>query len=57
VLVTLELVEYEANGATVQSVLSVSMFARDAREIKRTLARAGTELADGLQVALWGRST
>ena len=51
---TLELVEYEADGATVQSVLSVGMFARDAREIKKTLARAGTELADGLQVALWG---
>ena len=51
---TLELVEYEADGATVQSVLSVGMFARNAREIKKTLARAGTELADGLQVALWG---
>ena len=51
---TLELVDYEADGSTVQSVLSVGMFAASAREIKRTLAVAGTELADGLQVALWG---
>ena len=51
---TLELVDYEADGSTVQSVLSVGMFAAHARQIRRTLAMAGTELADGLQVALWG---
>ena len=51
---TLELVDYEADGSTVQSVLSVGMFASHARQIRRTLAMAGTELADGLQVALWG---
>ena len=31
------------------------MFAADARAIRRTLVVAGSELADGLQVALWGR--
>ncbi len=51
---TFELVDYEADGSTVASVLSVGAFARNAREIKATLARAGTELADGLQVAVWG---
>jgi exodeoxyribonuclease VII large subunit len=51
----LELVDYEADGATVASVLTVGIFARHAREISATLARAGAELADGLQVTLWGR--
>ena len=51
---TLKLVDYEADGSTVQSVLSVGMFAAPARQIRRTLATAGTELADGLEVALWG---
>lgn len=51
---TLELVDYEADGTTVQSVLSVGVFARYAREMRKTLAAGGVELADGLQVALWG---
>ena len=51
---TLELVDYEADGSTVQSVLSVGMFTAHARQIRKTLAMAGTELTDGLQVALWG---
>ena len=51
----LELVDHEADGCTVASVLPVGIFARHAREISATLARAGTELADGLQVSLWGR--
>jgi len=50
----LELVDYEADGSTVASVLTVGIFARHAREISATLANAGAELADGLQVALWG---
>jgi hypothetical protein len=52
---TLELVDYEADGSTVASVLTVGAFARHAREITATLAGAGTELADGLQVTVWGR--
>lgn len=52
---TMELVEYEADGSTVQSVLAVGMFAGHARAIRRTLAAVGAELADGLQVALWGQ--
>ncbi len=50
-----ELVDYEADGSTVASVLSIGMFARDAAQISKTLVAAGTELADGLVVALWGR--
>ena len=51
---TFELVDYEADGSTVAAVLSVGVFASTARQINKTLARAGAELADGLQVALWG---
>ncbi len=50
-----ELVDYEADGSTVASVLSIGMFARQADEIAKTLAAAGSELVDGLVVALWGR--
>jgi exodeoxyribonuclease VII large subunit len=52
---TFELVDYEADGSTVASVLTVGVFARHAREIAATLACAGTELADGLQVTVCGR--
>lgn len=51
---TFELVDYESDGTTVAAVLSVGVFASTARQMNKTLARAGTELANGLQVALWG---
>jgi len=51
---TFELVDYEDDGATVHAVLSVGVFARFAREIRKTLAVAGAELVDGLQVSVWG---
>ena len=50
-----ELVDYEADGSTVHAVLTVGVYARFAREMNKTLAVAGAELADGLQVALWGK--
>lgn len=50
----LELVEYEPDGSTVHAVLAVGMFASQARQVRRTLAAAGVELADGLEVTLWG---
>ncbi len=52
---TAELVDYEGDGSTVASVLSIGMFARDAASISKTLAGAGAELADGLVVAMWGK--
>lgn len=51
---TFELVEHEADGATVASVLGVGVFAADARSIRHTLALAGAELADGLELAVMG---
>lgn len=51
----LELVDYDTDGTTVAAVLTVGIFARHAREISTTLARSRAELADGLQVSLWGR--
>ena len=51
---TFELVDFEQDRSTVQSVLSVGMFARHARDIDKTLALAGAELADGLEVTLGG---
>lgn len=51
---TFELVDYEDDGATVRAVLAVGVFARFAREIRKTLVVAGAELVDGLQVSLWG---
>jgi hypothetical protein len=51
----LELVDYEPDGSTVASVLAVGIFPRHLRGIAKRLAEAGGELADGLQVALWGR--
>ena len=51
---TFELVDYEDDGATVRAVLLVGVFARFAREIRKTLAVAGAELVDGLQVSVWG---
>lgn len=52
---TFELVDYGADGSSVAAVLAVGVFATKAKAIRATLAKAGTELADGLQVALWGR--
>jgi exonuclease VII large subunit len=51
---TFELVDYEDDGAMVHAVLSVGVFARFGREIRKTLAVAGAELVDGLQVSVWG---
>lgn len=51
---TLELVDYERDGSTVHAVLAVGMFASHARQVRNTLAAAGVELADGLEVTLWG---
>lgn len=51
---TFELVDYEDDGATVRAVLSVGVFARYAREIRKTLAVADAELVDGMEVSVWG---
>ena len=51
---TFELVDYEDDGATVRAVLAVGVFARYAREIRKTLAVAGAEPVDGLEVSVWG---
>lgn len=50
-----ELVEYAEDAATVRAVLPVGAFARQAAEISAVLAEVGLELADGLEVAVWGR--
>lgn len=52
---SLELVDYEADHATVSATLAVGMFAREAEYVERTLRRAGAELCDGLDVRFHGR--
>lgn len=53
--VSLELVEYKADAATVRAVLPVGIFREPAAQIDHVLAEAGVELADGLEVAMYGR--
>ena len=50
-----ELVEHEPDAATVRAVLSVGVFRRELADITATLSGAGVELADGIEVAVWGR--
>ncbi len=51
---TWELVEYGEDAARVRAVLSVGAFPRELAEITSVLDGAGLELADGLEVTLWG---
>jgi exonuclease VII large subunit len=53
--VSLELVEYQPDAATVRSVLPVGIFRQAAAEIDQVLAGAGVRLEDGIEVALYGR--
>ena len=46
---TFELVDYEPDGTTVASVLSIGAYAAHARQIRATLDSAGAPLADGLR--------
>ncbi len=50
-----ELVEYGDDATQVRAVIAVGAFARTATEIAAVLHDGGLELADGLEVALWGR--
>jgi exodeoxyribonuclease VII large subunit len=50
-----ELVEHGHDASEVRAVLCVGAFAREFAEIAAVLAGAGVELADGLEVTLWGR--
>ncbi len=50
-----DLVEYGDDAAQVRAVLAVGAFRRQAGEIVAVLRGAGLELADGLEVAVWGR--
>ena len=50
-----ELVEYGADATQVSAVLTVGAFRRPAAGITATLRAVGLELADGLEVAVWGR--
>lgn len=50
-----ELVEYEADATTVRAVIAVGAFRREMEALQATLASAGAELVDGVEVALWGR--
>ena len=49
-----ELVEYDDDATKVRAVLPVGAFRRQAAEMAAVLAEVGLELADGLEVALWG---
>ncbi len=51
---TWELVEYGEDAARVRAVLSVGALPRELAEITSVLDGAGLELADGLEVTLWG---
>lgn len=53
--VSLELVEYQRDATTVRAVLPVGIFREPAAQIDHVLAEAGVELADGLEVAMFGR--
>lgn len=53
--VSLELVEYQPDAATVRSVLPVGIFRQAAAEIDGVLAGAGVRLEDGIEVAVYGR--
>jgi exodeoxyribonuclease VII large subunit len=50
-----ELVEYQPDATTVRAVLPVGAFAREVGEITQVLAAAGVELADGLELSVYGR--
>ncbi|MGI8757105.1 MAG: exodeoxyribonuclease VII large subunit [Acidimicrobiales bacterium] len=50
-----ELVEYGDDAAQVRAVLAVGAFRRELAEVDSVLQGAGLELADGLEVSLWGR--
>ena len=50
-----ELVEYGTDATKVTAVLAIGAFRRPAAEITASLRAVGLELADGLEVAVWGR--
>jgi exodeoxyribonuclease VII large subunit len=53
--VSMELVEYQPDAATVRCVLPVGIFRQAAAEIDQVLAGAGVRLEDGIEVAVYGR--
>jgi exodeoxyribonuclease VII large subunit len=50
-----ELVEYEPDATTVRAVVHVGAFPRELAGITRLLSGAGVELADGLELSVFGR--